>query len=282
MQNKPSFLVIGAQKAGTSWLWVQLRKNPSIWLPPIKELHFFDHLHMPENRQWTTGHIRKGALEKLKWQINSNPKAIDYSFIEYLSRLAYKNMFTETWYCEAFDRPGAKNKILGDITPEYSTIPEEGIQYLKSFLPANLKLIYIIRDPISRALSQLRMNIERRNLSINKLSMKEWSELTNDKAINNRGDYATYIPRWDKYFTNEQILYIPYKSLSISPEKTIETIENFIGADNFKGYRDLSSKVHVTKKIEIPNHVSEELTNRFSEQYDFLNHRFDEEFLKNT
>lgn len=37
----PNFLIIGAQKAGTSWLAYQLEKHPEIYLPK-KEIHYFD------------------------------------------------------------------------------------------------------------------------------------------------------------------------------------------------------------------------------------------------
>lgn len=38
----PDFLGIGAQKAGTSWLYANLRRHPQIFLPEQKELHFWD------------------------------------------------------------------------------------------------------------------------------------------------------------------------------------------------------------------------------------------------
>src|SRR5688572_12330305 len=38
----PTFLVIGAQKAGTTWLSDMLRQHPAISMPDRKELHFFD------------------------------------------------------------------------------------------------------------------------------------------------------------------------------------------------------------------------------------------------
>ncbi len=36
------FLGIGAQKSGTTWLYMNLRRHPQILLPDIKELHFWD------------------------------------------------------------------------------------------------------------------------------------------------------------------------------------------------------------------------------------------------
>jgi hypothetical protein len=41
---QPDFFCVGAQKGGTSWLYQQLQSHPDFWMPPIKELHYFDKL----------------------------------------------------------------------------------------------------------------------------------------------------------------------------------------------------------------------------------------------
>jgi len=41
----PDFLCVGAQKAGTSWLYRQLEPHPDFWMPPVKELHYLDQLN---------------------------------------------------------------------------------------------------------------------------------------------------------------------------------------------------------------------------------------------
>src|ERR671918_378664 len=41
-RSVPTFLGIGAQKARTSWLYQHLREHPNVWMPPEKELHYFD------------------------------------------------------------------------------------------------------------------------------------------------------------------------------------------------------------------------------------------------
>lgn len=38
----PAFLIIGAQKAGTTSLHHVLSQHPTVWMPAIKELHYFD------------------------------------------------------------------------------------------------------------------------------------------------------------------------------------------------------------------------------------------------
>ena len=47
------FLVIGAQKAGTTTLWNLLRDHPQLWLPDAKEAPFFSHTEIYE-RGWTS------------------------------------------------------------------------------------------------------------------------------------------------------------------------------------------------------------------------------------
>ena len=39
----PGFLIIGAQKCGTTWLHRHLSRHPELWLPPRKELEFFSY-----------------------------------------------------------------------------------------------------------------------------------------------------------------------------------------------------------------------------------------------
>ena len=129
----PKFLCIGAQKAGTSWLYAQLQSHPEVWMPPVKELQFFNHLYVPEHRAWTSWHIRQGAAKALAFHVG-RPEPPDFGYVRYLADLATRDPFTEDWYRRAFDRSGAHGKLVGDITPEYSTIPEQGIRHLRGLL----------------------------------------------------------------------------------------------------------------------------------------------------
>ncbi|MFK7967496.1 MAG: sulfotransferase domain-containing protein [Burkholderiaceae bacterium] len=43
MDRPLDFLIIGAQKAGTTSLWHALRQHPDIFLSPAKEIHFWSH-----------------------------------------------------------------------------------------------------------------------------------------------------------------------------------------------------------------------------------------------
>lgn len=275
----PDFLCIGAQKAGTTWLFANLSQHPNVWMPPIKELHFFDHLFVPQNRQWTMWHIRQGASQAARWHLQTAEGNLDFGYLRYLSDAVLENPFTLEWYGRMFDRPAGKGKLKGDITPEYSTIPATGIKYLRDVLGAP-KFMYMIRHPVSRALSQLRMNVDRAG-SVPKTS-EQWREAATHWDILNRGDYAAYIPRWISMVSKEDMLFIPYRRVSQEPEKLMAEIESFLRLQPFSGYRKLRQVVHESKKLNIPGEIVELVDRNMQRQVDFIGEHFGAEFLAQT
>src|SRR5919197_1788422 len=59
----PDFLILGAQKAGTTALYSYLRRHPQITGPVFKEISFFDR-HYARGERWYRAHlpIRRGGL----------------------------------------------------------------------------------------------------------------------------------------------------------------------------------------------------------------------------
>ncbi len=244
-------------------------------MPPVKELHFFDHLYIPENRPWTLGHIRKGVTEALKWHVQND--MVNFDHFRYLVDLGSKEPFTESWYRACFDRPGALGKKVGDITPEYSTLPEEGVRYIHDLLGPDLRLIYIIRNPLERALSQLKMNITRRGKE--KEPETFWLAAAKDPVLLQRGDYQTYIPRWEKSFPRENILYLPYRMVSSDPTEVLRKVEAHIGVTPLPKYNRISDRVHRTPVAKVPEICVTYLKNILSEQDNYLLDRFGRDFV---
>jgi hypothetical protein len=270
----PSFLCVGTQKAATSWLYKQLRQNPDVWMPPIKELHYFDHRFCPQNRGWTRWHIEQNAKRIISAHVNKK-SGVDFDHIQYVASLACGNMFTEDWYRMAFDRPVGAGKLLGDITPEYCTIGEEGISYLRGFLP-NPRIIWIIRDPLERALSQLRMNAERRNMSEH-ASREVWLNLAKSPEILARGDYSTYVPQWEQHFSFSDLLFVPFKRIASDPGGVISEVERFIGATRWTAYKAFNRRVHTTRSFAVHEDAVSYLQEKLHPQVQFLIDRFGQE-----
>ena len=61
----PSFLILGAQKSGTSSLYNCLRQHPSLRLPRIKEIHFFD-LNFMRGLKWYERQFPKSLFNPTK------------------------------------------------------------------------------------------------------------------------------------------------------------------------------------------------------------------------
>jgi hypothetical protein len=269
----PGFLCIGAQKAGTSWLFAQLQSHPDVWMPPVKELHFFNHLYVPQNRAWTQAHIRQGVARAMRWHLNQQDRA-DFGYLRYLLRLATQEPFTEDWYRRAFDRPRARGKLTGDITPEYSTIPEEGIRHVRSLL-GSPKIVYLIRDPVDRAVSQLRMNVARRCPSAP--TEDEWRAMAEEWDIANRGDYQTYVPRWKAHVGADDLLFLPYGRIARDPIGLLREIEAFLGLSPHD-YPGHAERVHATDGPRPPAVIRALLADRLAEQTAFVAREFGPDF----
>ena len=59
----PDFLGIGVQKGGTTTLHRLLERHPSVFLPPVKEVHYFS-LHFGEGKAWYGNHFASAAPEQ--------------------------------------------------------------------------------------------------------------------------------------------------------------------------------------------------------------------------
>lgn len=112
---KVGFFCVGAGKAGTTWLWSLLRQHPSIMLPSIKEMHYFNSQSFEDPKM-------------------SNP----------LSSMGIE------WYHKHFDL--ASSHICGDFTPSYIW-DRDAIRNIYNYNP-RAKIIVILRDPFERTVSQ--------------------------------------------------------------------------------------------------------------------------------
>jgi hypothetical protein len=274
----PNFICIGAQKSGTTWLYEMLAQNPSVWLPPLKEVHFFDRLNASDSTKIKrSGHLEKlaKAAEKKKRTKGSSGEGK----AEFLQSLTGDNMLTEEWYRSIFSHPDSVGKVSGEITPAYLALPDETIAYVKSLLP-DTKFIVIVREPKARDLSQVKMAASRSHRE--DLTEADWKQFLRGVQKSARGNYARNIPLWQKYFGPDQLLVLPFSQLRNDPASMIRTIETFIGAQPFNDYKSLQQAVHKTKEVQIPDWVIERVTKSTERQKEYLISAFGEEFYENT
>ena len=224
----PDFLVIGAQKAGTTWLDRNLRCHPQIWLPPEKEIHFFD-LRRPlpfaallfapvrAARHWTKARL---------WRDWDKVRTGEQSFSWYLRY--YFAPRTTCWYRSLFKpQPG---QICGEATPRYATLPPEKIRRIHQLMP-DLKIIYVLRDPIDRMWSDAAMFQTRRfggDHGTDKAARKIAAFLRDSKNLRH-SRYAENLARWESYFDASRICLVFQEDIARSPQLVLDKVTGFLG-----------------------------------------------------
>jgi hypothetical protein len=277
----PDFLCIGAQKAGTTWLYEMLRQHPGIWMPPIKEIHYFDGLKEgPDARRKRMERLRDKLPDKIRKAGGAlaSDKALRQA---YIAAIIDGPVGTTEWYSSLFASPDAKDRILGEVTPDYLDIGRRRIATVKETLP-QAKLILLVREPVDRALSQIKMRILRDSFdaSTEKTFVAEFDRFINGGAF--RGNYKAQIPLWQSFYAAEALLILPFGQVKSDPKALIERVESFLGLPNFAGYQALDEAAHVTKPVTIPDWVRERLGTHLAAEVDYLKSAFGEAFYDAT
>ena len=201
---RPSFLIIGAQRGGTTSLYRALVAHPRI-LPALrKEVHYFDFQY------------RKGAA----W---------------YLAHFPPRSRWTRD-----------EGVLTGEASPYYLVHPLAP-ERAYTFDPA-MRIIAILRDPVSRAFSHYRQNLARGQepLGFEEALAAEPERLAVDAhrltapphfysrgyhlyAYADRGRYAHHLSRWLLTFAAEQVLVIQAEALFTAPTATLAAVFAFLG-----------------------------------------------------
>jgi hypothetical protein len=295
--NLPNFVCIGVQKGGTTWLYEMLGQNPSVWLPPIKEIHYFDRIGVKQKaREVTAATVDKkvaALTEKIRptsiWSLDylrslfggpSKRRQAKMEKFLYQKNLVAEDFLTEDWYRNIFSDANRRGRISGDVTPAYFPMKRSAIAEMKTQLP-DAKIILMIREPLSRDISQVRMAVSRQTAALN--SQADWQNFMAEYVDGKwRGDYATLLPRWQKIYPSEQMLLLPFGDIKRDPSGLLKRIEAFIGATPFDGYESLFEPVHRTKDVELPDWLVEQLKARAKPHADYLVATFGQEFYEAT
>lgn len=245
----PDFLVIGAQKAGTTWLDKMFRSHPQIWTPPVKELQFFNELYMPNTFKWTQRHRMSHGGKVLKWIFQK--ENIEWDEVDLAYHIA-RNKISYDWYEKIFDYAPEK-LIKGEMTPEYSLLSEQHVKQIANIY-TDLKIILIIRDPFERAVSGIKMRLLQEGFNDDS-DQQEIDQFVINAAENwdviQRGNYACIIEKWSHNYAADNFLIILSDDLRHKPGNSLNIISDFLNIDSLKFKANFSEKVHVGKGFNI-------------------------------
>ncbi len=150
----PDFICIGMIKAGTGWLYDQLRPHPDFWMPPVKEIRYLsgETVRMAMVERFA-GRIRASPERLARWRFVDSLSELDLAFLREAESCG-GTLRDFQQYASLFRYKG--ELLSGDISPAYSRLAEDVVQRLAAALP-DVKVVFLIRDPIARLWSGLSM-----------------------------------------------------------------------------------------------------------------------------
>lgn len=279
MAKEPTLLyVIGAAKAGTSWLYQYFRYHGDCHFRSIKELHFFDRAQSDRAEEDVEDLAARQVMlqERIARAVPQDRVRIETEIADLAAlRAVLVSEGDQTAAYLDYLRNGSEGrKLIGDITPAYALLPVEELQRMAGLCP-DTRFIYIMRDPVERLWSHVRMKIARRNpgeaFKPRAARHLMWRVLRGEQqAISARGDYRAAIEKLKAAIDPRRVLLV-FTEEMFTPSG-IRKICAFLGI----GY--------VAPEIEKPVHKGVELAMRpgqramarefLAPQYDYIEQLF--------
>ncbi|CAA6819325.1 MAG: Unknown protein [uncultured Sulfurovum sp.] len=263
------FLGIGVQKSASSWLWRLLKEHDAIWMPPRKELHYFDRSLLYPSPSFLASDKLKDRLNGQEAHnilfrqkvINELDTLNDNEKITWYKKYFLEPTYNDEWYKSLFEQ--GYGKIKGEITPAYSILNKEDIRHIKALFP-HLKIILILRNPIDRAWSQLRFYITRNMFTINN-DMDKIKAFIDSEIQETRGDYIQMLNNWTSIFPEEQIFIGFYDEIMESSKSFIGKISSFLEIDKepLLSSSLLKQKINVSVEMKMPEEIKAYLVEKY-------------------
>jgi hypothetical protein len=273
--SKIDFIGIGAQKAGTSWLFDQFNKSSQFSLPPIKEMHYFDRsvkYLSPNNLSETK---LKNRIINPKWLLRAIIRSVkDIKNINWYWQWYFSD-YSDHWYLSLFKK---LDKCKGEITPAYAILNEKDIERMSVLLGKDTRIILMLRNPIERAWSSYKylyytqQNPERK--------FKEASDFLKSDYQLLRSQYSRTMVLYKKYFDSVFVGF--FDAITEDPKCLLENIFKYLELDSQEVniLKGIEKPVNVSKSVEMPSEIKKILEDIYSDEIHKLSLEYGGYFLK--
>lgn len=262
----PDFLIIGAQKAGTTWLYTNLNYHPNIWLAPTKELNYFNQVYGPSLVGWESAGRRAQAKAVSAFYDAQPVRSARQEFGRRALDVINEDAISDEWYGRIFAHAPAED-LCGEASPEYCVLPRAAVAHIAALNPV-LKVILILRDPIERFWSHVRM-AERDGYGESTLEF-----LTDDltwRTFAGRSNYPEMIRRWRTCFGNDRLIVLNYDWIESDPQRLLRTACEGLGLRHDERFFPRASReIGAGQKAALPDGVYALAKARMRHIYDDL------------
>jgi hypothetical protein len=218
----PDFIIAGAMKSGTTSLHHLLNQHERVFIPG-GEIHFFDIDDIGQHPDFFVH--RQG-----NWTFFDYERQLD----RYLG-----------WY-RAFFRPAGSSQSIGEDSTTYLA-SEKAPARIAALLP-DVKLIFMLRDPVSRTYSQYWHFVRTKRVFFD---FEDAIRYTPDSLLE-RSLYKKQIERYRRHFPAAQIKYVLFEEFVKDPQRTVDDICCFLG---LAGSVDVSKAGTQKNMAQLPRNV---------------------------
>ena len=239
LRTLPDFIIIGAQRCGTTSLYNYLAQHPSVLPAFMKETHFFDF------------HFHKGV----SWYRAFFPPARRFrtaaGFSSADSVPSGRRASSQRTPDEGQRKGGQRGFITGESTPYYLFYPHAAYR-IKETVPS-VKLIVLLRNPVDRAYSHYHHEVRTgaETASFEDALVRERETVPGETAriledgryrsvphihhsYLSRGIYADQLPRWVELFGSERMMIVKSEDFDKDPALTADQVFHFLDLPGWK------------------------------------------------
>lgn len=271
MEGATILLGVGATKAGTTWAWDHLSRHPEVHARAIKELHYFD---TAESGAWVRQmRVQQAFADRLARNAvagRGNPARLAQRRVDVAEWLAVLRRRVEdvpAYLAYLFGGARGARRVVMDVTPAYASLPPERLRQMAG-MAADVRFLYLMRDPVARFWSHVRMIAERTAAAaaeVPALSRRLLDEILGGRpsAAVDRGDYAGALARLDAAVAPGRLLVLFQEELMTAPGYA--RLCGFLGIA--PGQPDFGRRVFASAPVEMAPGQHERLAAFLAPQY---------------
>ncbi|MEA1953752.1 MAG: sulfotransferase [Campylobacterota bacterium] len=249
------FLSVGAMKAGTTWLYEQLKEHPEIYFTPEKEIHYFANKVGIEKQLNHRNRILKlkPILEKYA---KGNPMFVSQNTdeISWYANYARPKEIDNEWYESLFSL-NTEKKYCADFSNLYCQMDKDGWCNVKK-TAKNIKVIYTLRDPLERLWSHYKFHMKWVNREDEALEVgfDHFKELLDMHFFWVNAEYAKNYTLLKQNLKDDELMILYFEDFREDPIKMLLEVQNFLEIEQvFPDEKTLEKKVNKTKEFSVPS-----------------------------
>lgn len=273
------FFCIGAQKAGTTWLYDLLRTSAECHFAPLKELHYFDVITSKGKQALR---LRLDMAAALVTALATQDGTIDPHALRRLQDVA-AHLAIYAAPNAGPDRHRAylayllagrdRQQVICDITPAYATLDRDTFAQMAAIGEA--RFLFILRDPVNRMWSQIRMAVVACNPAPDDYGhacLARARHLIASGQLEHvaRADYRRTVTALDAAAAPDRVSYVFYEHLFA--QHTIDGICAFLDIAPLAA--KAAHRVNEGRAAPILPEIAAAFRRAFAPQYDFARQRF--------